>query len=196
MLDSATSDSDMLGSDSISLAPAAVPDAALSYSDAVPHAASPLVETSQPAQCRRRRKPRRRRQPASRPASIDRSASDDIAAASDAVTLRPAVLLRSVFISRVHPDTTESDIAGHVSSHIGIQRDLLSCRRIDRLRNEVGSFSASFKIIVPDALFNAVVSPDIWPNGTVVREFVPRRPSESRADSKNVLAKLPSTTPT
>lgn len=114
-----------------------------------------------------------------------------------AITIRPARLPRSVFISRIHPDTTEGEVVDHLSSRIGAPHSMIACRRINSQRCANNrSFTASFKVLVPEELFQATLSPDIWPNGSIVREFIPRSQPGSRTMPKNWSRRSRSTTPT
>lgn len=115
-----------------------------------------------------------------------------------ATSIRPAMVPRQIFISRVHQDTTEEEIIEHISSHVSASRGQVACRRITPLLNRGGhSFSASFKVLVPDDLFSAVISPAIWPANSIVREFVPKTRSKSTASAspKNALPNCHSITP-
>lgn len=116
---------------------------------------------------------------------------------SDPVALRPAKLPKCIFISRVHPDTTEMDIVSHISSRAGVPSGMIACRGITPAHGRDGrAFTASFKVFVPEDAFLGVISPDIWPPGCIVREFVRKGRPNPASRSKNSSARSPSITPT
>lgn len=48
---------------------------------------------------------------------------------------------------------------------------------------------ASFKIIVPENLFQQIVSPDFWPKNALVREFKYREEDNARLPNSNLNSK-------
>lgn len=85
-----------------------------------------------------------------------------------------APLSKNVFISRLKGDLHDHDVLEYIFNSLEgispINKDTLFCKKISKLGSSVGSF----KVNVPFALFDVVVSPSFWPARTLVKEFVPR----------------------
>lgn len=135
-----------------------------------------------------------------RPTSLAEAGPSNPSSQTVASTLRPARRPCCIFVSRIHPETTEEEIVHHISSRVGTSRDVLACRKLNSRRSSSGgrSFTASFKVFAPQDLFSAIVSPDIWPADSIVREFTSRASkacSRIVPGSKNSSASSLSTTP-
>lgn len=127
---------------------------------------------------------------------IDETPGDAVEA-PNTVYLRPARLPRCIFISRIHPETTEDEIVNHISARTGAPRASIVCRKISSRRNSEGrSFTASFRVLVPEDSYQAALAPNIWPINTIVREFIPKTRSGPSTTTKNASARSPSTMPT
>lgn len=93
------------------------------------------------------------------------------------VVVTPAPRNRVIFLSRLSPDTTEDQLLAHVklkysSSPLASQ---FFCRKItSRMRPQSEALLASFKLFAPPELFEAVCSRRFWPDGVLVKEFIPR----------------------
>lgn len=86
---------------------------------------------------------------------------------------------KSIWISRLHRDTVESDIATYVNGILGaIPTDnQISIRKLVKKDRELSSYSfVSFRITCTLDLFTALLDADKWPSSVEIREFevVPR----------------------
>lgn len=76
---------------------------------------------------------------------------------------------RTIFASRFVKDTTIEDISSFLQTKFNIQNiENVTIYKINS-RNR-----ASFKIIVPEFLFDMIVNPEVWPKHAIIREFVYR----------------------
>lgn len=76
---------------------------------------------------------------------------------------------KTIFASRFACDTTTEDISSFLQSKVDISTlDNISIYKMNS-RNR-----ASFKIIVPEYLFELIVNPGIWPKHAIIREFIYR----------------------
>lgn len=74
-----------------------------------------------------------------------------------------------IFLGRVKPNATESDIESYVKDTLDIAD--VKCVKI------VGNDDiASFKIGVKESLVKGLLDPNLWPTGVAVKEFLPRNP--------------------
>lgn len=79
---------------------------------------------------------------------------------------------RCIFVSRFEISTKHSDVLSHIKSiitlnNINVDFDLIKCINISRFNGIV----ASFKITVPESLFDLLISPNSWPTSTFIKEF-------------------------
>lgn len=96
----------------------------------------------------------------------------------DITSLKSADSWKSIYVSMLHPTTTEDQLIDYVlglnlkpnlnSSDLLCRKLLASNRRIEELR------FLSFKISVPDDIFDMLIDPAMWPKTVAVREFVNR----------------------
>ena len=84
-----------------------------------------------------------------------------------------------LFVSRLTPDTTVSDLVDYLNSGFGgIARfKAEACRKISRLDS---NFS-SFKVIIPSRVFNTFLNKSFWPADSIVKEFTPFYTKNERA---------------
>lgn len=80
-----------------------------------------------------------------------------------------------IFVSQLHPTTTDQSFTEYVKKRLNDQADNLKIQAFalvpkERDRRELNFIS--FKLNIPESSFNAVLNPDIWPKGVMVREFV------------------------
>ena len=96
--------------------------------------------------------------------------------------------LKAIFLSRLHPSTTSEDIISHIKE--STCSDLLF--ECISLKGRHQTRVASFKLIVPDELFDILLSSDFWPPGIVIHEFVQRpRHNNNNNNNKNSVQKNP-----
>ena len=85
---------------------------------------------------------------------------------------------RTVFVSRLSADTSVDRIANYIKSHSPSFNDN-DCKVL-KFNNFQNRDISSFKIIVPEMMFNILVKQSFWPMGVLVREFIHRdRPRRS-----------------
>lgn len=82
--------------------------------------------------------------------------------------LRTVPPYKNVFLSRLSSETTTEDIEYYVKSKLGIN-SLISAYKFKYSQPRAIS---SFRITVPDDLFQYTVDPKFWPIGTFVREYI------------------------
>lgn len=76
---------------------------------------------------------------------------------------------KQIFVSRLKPDLTSNDIISHLTLNHNISNDLIiRCTKISK----PNSFVSSFKMFVPPSQFDYLCSPNFWPSGTLLKEFV------------------------
>jgi hypothetical protein len=79
---------------------------------------------------------------------------------------------KNIFVSRFITSTTHLDILSHIKSilvqnNVKVDDNSIKCKNISRFNGKV----ASFKITVPEAMFDLLISPYSWPISTFVKEF-------------------------
>jgi hypothetical protein len=92
---------------------------------------------------------------------------------SDLVTVKP---LKWLYVSMLHPSTTEEAIASQLSKTLFAQSTDFNCVKL--LAKDVQSPTfISFKVGISEDLFEKSLEPSAWPPGLAFREFVnrPRR---------------------
>lgn len=97
---------------------------------------------------------------------------------------------RTIFAARFTAETTEDDVAYYIKSKLGNDIDL----RVIKFTYTERRSTSSFKIVVPEDVFDVMINPDFWPAKSIIREYIykdkvrsdiasfPARPSDS---SKN-----------
>ena len=87
---------------------------------------------------------------------------------------------RTVLVSRLSADISVHRITNYIKSHSPNFNDN-DCRVL-KFNNFQNRDISSFKIIVPEMMFNILVKQSFWPMGVLVREFIHRdRPRRSVA---------------
>jgi hypothetical protein len=92
---------------------------------------------------------------------------------SELVTVKP---LKWLYVTMLHPSTTEEAIAKQLSKSLNAQTTDFNCVKL--LAKDVQSPTyISFKIGMSEDLFTKSLEPSAWPEGVAFREFVnrPRR---------------------
>lgn len=88
------------------------------------------------------------------------------------VTPKPLKIIaprKTIFASRFSVDTTINDVEFYIKTNLGIEDyNNVQIYKINA-RNR-----ASFKIIVPESIFDRLVNPQFWPKNTIVRQFIYR----------------------
>lgn len=77
---------------------------------------------------------------------------------------------KTIFISRFSPETSVEDINFYISSRVQNMQSI-SCYK---LKSSFSERLSSFKIVVPDNLFEDIVDLNFWPAKALVKEFVYR----------------------
>lgn len=77
---------------------------------------------------------------------------------------------KCIFVSRLKPNTSISDVIRHVMQRIKVDKDHVSCLKITP-KTILNPYFAAFKLDVPENVFEIVLSPEFWPANVVAREF-------------------------
>jgi hypothetical protein len=112
---------------------------------------------------------RKRGETASTPALLHGTGN----ACSELVAIKP---LKWLYVSMLHPTTTESAVTEKLANALGAAQTEFQCVKLLAKSVESPSY-ISFKIGMNDDLFAKSLEPSIWPPGVAFREFVnrPRR---------------------
>ena len=73
-----------------------------------------------------------------------------------------------LYIGRCNPNTTEVQISDYIKNHLCIP--VVQCILLDK-NDDV----SSFKVGVKESLLRGLLDPNLWPAGTAVKQFLPRR---------------------
>lgn len=90
---------------------------------------------------------------------------------------------KSIFVSRFAAETSTIDIDHYIKTKLNFNADISSFKFSYSQPRDI----TSFKIMVPNDLFEKIVNPGFWPENTVVHEYVYK--NNSRA---NNIVRLPS----
>lgn len=84
---------------------------------------------------------------------------------------------RWVFVSRMHPKTTEKDITDYLKEN---NFDVNDCQKLD-IR---ATGHSAFKFAVPESIMDSLLDGSIWPQNTIVREYRSpyKRPQNTESD--------------
>lgn len=74
---------------------------------------------------------------------------------------------KCIFISRLTSDTSEDDVLTYLKAKIGTVTDV----EIKKFKFANPRTTSSFKIFVPDGLFDTLLNNSIWPKYTIVKKF-------------------------
>lgn len=82
---------------------------------------------------------------------------------------------RWIFVSQLHPSTTDKSFTDYVKKRLHDASDRLKIQAFalvpkDRDRKELNFIS--FKLNIPESSYDDILKPEIWPKGVVVRDFV------------------------
>lgn len=82
---------------------------------------------------------------------------------------------RWVFVSQLHPSTNDDSFTEYVKKRLNDHDNKLKIQAfalVPKERNRSELNFISFKLNIPESSFDAVLNPDIWPKGVIVREFI------------------------
>lgn len=82
---------------------------------------------------------------------------------------------KSIFISRFAYETTTDNIYNYIESKLNCNPDVL----IKKFTYSEPRDITSFKLTVPNDLFDTLIDPTFWPNNTFIREYVIRNNTRS-----------------
>lgn len=82
--------------------------------------------------------------------------------------LRVIPPMKTVFAARFAADTSEDDMRYYIKSKLNLDVNL----KIFKFQYRDTRNTASFRIMVPDSVFETVVSPDFWPPRALVQEYI------------------------
>lgn len=95
---------------------------------------------------------------------------------------------RSIFVARLSSDTTTDDVSQYINSKLDRKYKI----KIFKFNYAEPRSKASFKVTVPEEIFNKVIAPHFWPANTITREYKekPKKdiaflPKSSLPNSKN-----------
>lgn len=94
--------------------------------------------------------------------------NNNVHSASKPLVVAPS--RKAIFISRFASDTTETDVADYVKSKIGIDTEITVYKFVFMEKRN----KSSFKIIIPEDVFETVVNSNFWPAKAIVHEYIYR----------------------
>lgn len=98
---------------------------------------------------------------------FDISMSEDVPSPKPLVALSPKTKRRVVFVSRLAAKNTETDVLHYIKSRTKTEDGIF----VKKFDFSYPRLIASFKITIPEVLFEKIVSEKFWPLNTLVREF-------------------------
>lgn len=79
---------------------------------------------------------------------------------------------KAVWLSRIHRDTTEEELANYIKGTIGIAPADFEVKKLVKKGRDIASYSfVSFCIACTEANFNSLMNPTYWPSNSQIREF-------------------------
>ena len=69
-----------------------------------------------------------------------------------------------VFVSRLHPQTTPTDLGNHIRNRTGLR---VRCIALRSRRDDC----ASFRIVAPDSCVPRLLDEEIWPERVIARRY-------------------------
>lgn len=77
---------------------------------------------------------------------------------------------KAIFAARFAAETTTDDVSYYIKSKLNSDIDLTVIKfKYTEVRSK-----ASFKIVVPEDVFDTIVNPDFWPKKTIIHEYIYR----------------------
>jgi hypothetical protein len=80
-----------------------------------------------------------------------------------------------LYLGRCDPNTSETDVISYINNNLEITD--VKCFPLDK-NDDV----SSFKIGVKESLIKGLLEPGLWPEGTAVKEFLPRKQNRGNAN--------------
>lgn len=88
---------------------------------------------------------------------------------------------KTIFVARLSSDTSTADITNYINFKLG-----QDCQpSVYKFNYAEERSKASFKVIIPQEYFNAVIDSSFWPDKTIIREYI------YKEKSRNDIAHLP-----
>lgn len=79
---------------------------------------------------------------------------------------------KAIWVSRIHRETTEEELAQYVKESIGIASDDINVRKLIKKDRDISTYSfVSFRITCSSANFSKLMDPMYWPSNSHIREF-------------------------
>lgn len=97
------------------------------------------------------------------------------------ITVKPK---RAIFVSRFAPSTTEIDIQHYIRSKFNTSVEIV----VHKFNYKFARSIISFKIIVPEDVFNQLLNTNFWPENTLVHEY------EFKQKTRDVAVRIPKAT--
>jgi hypothetical protein len=92
------------------------------------------------------------------------------AATSGVITVKPQKWL---YVSMLHPETTKESVIKLISTAMKSKATDFNCVKL-LPRNMKDPTFISFKIGMPEDLFEGSLNPTLWPSGVAIRAFIDR----------------------
>lgn len=99
-----------------------------------------------------------------------------------------------IFVSQLHPSTSEQSLTTFVNKCLNDtenKQKIQTFALVPKEKNREELNFISFKVNIPESLCDAILTPEIWPKGIIVREFV--SDSRRRRPTGHFLPNTPST---
>lgn len=96
-----------------------------------------------------------------------------IVGTNSANDLRSVEAMKHVVVSQLHPETTEEELVDFVKKKLDTDAEIRAKPLIPKDRNREDLSFITFKLLVPESIYCSVLSPELWPKGITVRDFVP-----------------------
>lgn len=87
---------------------------------------------------------------------------------------------KDIFVSRFEPQTEPTTILHYLKHEKGIETEVICCEKISKPNSNI----SSFRIKVPQNLFETICSSSCWPEFTFVKEFK-HRPLVKKLSNNN-----------
>lgn len=97
------------------------------------------------------------------------------------------------YLCRFKPHENENNIINYITAKTECDRNEIICHKLVRKERNVNSPLSfiSFKLSVPDCLYDLISTPNFWPTGVKISPFLDRRFQHKKAIPVNSTANLP-----
>lgn len=102
------------------------------------------------------------------PQSININPPGSINSDSRYIPLRAVPPKKTIFVSRLHYDTTSESVDLYIRNAIGSDADI----SIQKFNFSQPRSISSFKITISTDIFETLINPNFWPTNTLVREYI------------------------